>query len=102
MLPIKFQVNWPFGSGEAKNRFQDGGNDGHLGFLIGTILATFELQVIPILLPSFESNGLSVQEKKLEKSSKMAAILVLAYFLFHIFINTSIHLHRHYMSMLNI
>ena len=21
MLPTKFQVNWPFGSGEAKNRF---------------------------------------------------------------------------------
>ena len=39
MLPSKFGVNWPFGSGEeAKNRFQDGG---HLGFPIGTIFAIF-------------------------------------------------------------
>ena len=62
MLPTKFQVNWPFGSGkEAKNRFsrrfsfgsgeevkiyfQDGRHDGHLGFRIGTFLATFDLQI---------------------------------------------------------
>ena len=44
MLPTKFGVNWPFGSGEeAKIDFQDGGHGGHLGFLIGMILATFVL-----------------------------------------------------------
>ena len=33
MLPSKFGVNWPFGSGEeAKNRFsRHGGHGGHLG-----------------------------------------------------------------------
>ena len=48
MLPTKYRVNWPFGSGgEAKNRFfQDGG---HLGFPIGMILAIFDLQVTPML-----------------------------------------------------
>ena len=101
MLPSKFGVNWPFGSGEeAKSRFsrwppwrqswisdrhdfsffliykspqcflaslesiglsvqekkrkidfQDGGHGGHLGFLIGTILAIFDLQVT-LMLPS--------------------------------------------------
>ena len=52
MLPSKFGVNWPFGSGEEeKNRFQDGGHGGHLGFPIGTILAIFDLQVT-LMLPS--------------------------------------------------
>ena len=41
--------------------FQDGG---HLGFQIRMILAIFDLQVA--LLPSFESIGLSVQEKNLK------------------------------------
>ena len=41
--------------------FQDGG---HLGFLIGTILAVFDLQVTPRFLASLESTGLSVQEEK--------------------------------------
>ena len=37
MLPVKFRVHWPFGSGEeAKNRYQDGHHGGHLGFPIGT------------------------------------------------------------------
>ena len=49
MLPTKFQVNWPFDSGEVKNNFQDGHHSGHLGFLTGTILATFDLQVTPML-----------------------------------------------------
>ena len=41
ILPTKFQVNWPFGSGEeAQNDFQDGC---HLGFLIQTILPTLNL-----------------------------------------------------------
>ena len=113
MLPTKFRVNWPFGSGEeaknrfsrwwpwqpswvsnrtnfsyfwpsshpnalyqvssqlafrfrrkAKNRFQDGGHDDHPGFPIGKILAIFDLQVARCFLPSFESIGLSLQEKK--------------------------------------
>ena len=52
-FPTKFQVNWPLGSGEeAKNRSQDG----HLGFLIGTILAIFYLQVNPILPTTFRVN----------------------------------------------
>ena len=49
MLPSKFGVSWPFGSGEeVKIDFQDGG---HLGFPIGTILAIFDLQV-PRMLPT--------------------------------------------------
>ena len=99
MLPTKFRVNWPFGSGEeAKNKFsrwlpwrpswisdwhnfshflstpkcllpslesiglsvqekklnidfQDGSHRGHLGFLIRTILAIFDLQ-ITLMLPT--------------------------------------------------
>ena len=46
MLPTKFQVSWPFGSGEeAKIDFQDGGHGGHPRFPIGTILTNFDLQV---------------------------------------------------------
>ena len=49
MLPTKFRVKWPFGSGEeAKKDFQDGCHDGHLGYLTGTILAIFDLQVTPM------------------------------------------------------
>ena len=53
MSPTKFGVNWPFGAGEeAKYRdFQDGGHGGHLGFLIRTILAIFDLQVT-LMLPT--------------------------------------------------
>ena len=48
MLPSKFGVNWPFGSGEeAKNRFP-----------IGTILAIFDLQVTPMLPTMFGVNWL--------------------------------------------
>ena len=50
MLPTKFQVNWPFGSGEeAKINFQDGRRGGYFGFLIGTILAIYNQQVTPML-----------------------------------------------------
>ena len=47
MLPTKFQVNWLLGLGEEakKSFFQDGHHDGYLGFPIGMILATFDLQV---------------------------------------------------------
>ena len=45
-------------------QFQNGGNGGNLGFLIGMILALFNLHVAPILPTKLESIGLSVQEKK--------------------------------------
>ena len=49
MLPTKFQVNWPFGSGEeAKTDFQDGG---HLEFSIRLILAIFDLQ-FTLMIPT--------------------------------------------------
>ena len=54
MLPTKFGVTWPFGSGEVeKIDFQDGG---HLGFPIGTILASFDLQVTPMLPTKYRVN----------------------------------------------
>ena len=59
MLPSKFVVNWPFGSGkEAKKKkdFQDGCYGGRLGFPIGTILAIFDLQFTPMLPSKFGVN----------------------------------------------
>ena len=57
MLPTKFRVNWPFGSGEeAKKDFQDGCHGGHLGYPIGTILAIFDLQVTPMPPTKFGVN----------------------------------------------
>ena len=57
MLPSKFGVNWPFGSGEeAKIDFQDGNHGGHLGFPMGTILAIFDLQVTPMLPTKYQVN----------------------------------------------
>ena len=54
MLPTKFQVNWPFGSGEVEKKkkkkdFQDGPHGSHSGFPIGTILASFDLPVTMML-----------------------------------------------------
>ena len=46
MLPTKFQVNWPFGSGEEAN------------FQIGMILAIFYLQVTPMLPTKFRVDWL--------------------------------------------
>ena len=47
MLPTKFQVNWPFDSGEEpKNRFSRWRT---FGFPIGRILGIFDLQVTPML-----------------------------------------------------
>ena len=55
MLPTKFGVNWPFGSGEeAKNRFSSHGR--HLGLPIGMILAIFDLQVTPMLFTKYLVN----------------------------------------------
>ena len=53
ILPTKFQVSWPFSSGEEKNNFQDGRHGGHLGFPIQTILTIFDLQIAPILPTKF-------------------------------------------------
>ena len=46
--------------------FQDGYHDTKLRFPIGTILATFDLQVILMLPSKFGVNWPSVQEKKLK------------------------------------
>ena len=54
MLPTKFQVSWPFGSGDATNRFQDGNHGSSLGFLTGTILTIFDLQVSLMLPTKFQ------------------------------------------------
>ena len=58
MLPTKFQGNWPFGSGEEakKKIFKMAAMGGHIGFQIGTILAIFDLQVIPMLATKFLVN----------------------------------------------
>ena len=57
MLPAKFQVNWLLGLGEdAKKDFQDGHHGCHLGFLISTILAIFDLQVTLMLPTKFVVN----------------------------------------------
>ena len=64
MLPTKFQVNWPFGSGEVKNIFLDGGHGGHLGFPIKMIFAIFIYKSPWCFLPSFKPVGLWVEERK--------------------------------------
>ena len=46
-------------SAQEKKRkidFQDGDHGGHLGFPIGTILATFDIQVTPMLHTKFRVN----------------------------------------------
>ena len=53
MLPTKFQVSWPFGSGkEAKIDLKFCRHGGHLGFPIRAILAIFDKQVTR-MLPSY-------------------------------------------------
>ena len=51
MLPTKFRINGLLVQ-EKKRKidFQDGCHGGHLGFLIGMILAIFDLQVTLMLL----------------------------------------------------
>ena len=55
--------------------FQDGGHGGHLGFLIGTILAIFDLQVTLMLPSKFGVNWPFVSGEEAKKIFKMAAIL---------------------------
>ena len=72
MLPIQFQVNWTFGSGEeAKKDFQDG----HLGLLIRTILAIFDLPVTPMLPTKFRVNWPFGSREAKVNFQDMAAIL---------------------------
>ena len=57
MLPTKFRVNWPFGSGEeAKLDFQDGCHGGPLRFQIRIIVAIFDLQDTLMLPTKFQVN----------------------------------------------
>ena len=57
MILTKFQVNWPFGSGEeVKKKFSRWLPYGHLGFLITAILAISDLPVIPTLATKFRDN----------------------------------------------
>ena len=75
MLPAKFQVIWPFGSGvEAKNKFKDARQSGHLGLQIRTILAILIYRSPRCFLPSLKLICLSFQEKKRKKVFKMAAM----------------------------
>ena len=65
-LPTKFlwkSIGLSVLEKKQKINLQEGGNSGHLGFQIGMILATFDLQVTP-MLPSFKLTGHMVQEKK--------------------------------------
>ena len=57
MLPSKFEVNWPFGSGEeAKNRFSRWRPWRPSWIFDGTILVIFDLQVTPMLPRKFGVN----------------------------------------------
>ena len=58
ILATKFRVIRPFSSGEEAQKidFQNGGNGGHLGIQIKTILAIFDLQVVLILPTKFRVN----------------------------------------------
>ena len=65
MLPTKFRVNWPFGSGEeAKNRFSRWLPWRPSWFYDRYDFSYFDLLSPRCFLPSLESTGLSVQEKK--------------------------------------
>ena len=65
MLPTRFQVNWHFSSGEeAKNRFSRWPPWRPSWISDRNDFSYFCLQVTQCFLPSFESIGLSVLEKK--------------------------------------
>ena len=57
MLPTKFESTGLSVQEKRKIDFQDGG---HLGFLIGTIWAIFDLQVILMLPTKFQVNWFQV------------------------------------------
>ena len=57
MLPSKFGVNWPFGSGEeAKNRFSRRRPWRSSWISDGTIVAIFDLQVTPMFPTKYQVN----------------------------------------------
>ena len=57
MLPNKFQVNWPLGSGEkAEKRFSRCRHGNQHGFPIRRSLASFDLQVALTLPAKFQVN----------------------------------------------
>ena len=61
---------------QRKIDIQDGCHGGHLGFLIGMILAIFDLQVTLMLPTYFKVNKLFGSGEKVKKQIfKMAAIL---------------------------
>ena len=65
MLSTKFQVNWPFVSGEeAKNRFSSWRPWPPSWISDQNNFTIFDQQVFSYFLPSFKSTGLLVQEKK--------------------------------------
>ena len=72
MLPTKFQVKWPFSSAEEqKIDFKDGPHGGYLGFLIGKILAIFDLEVTLMLDKKFQVNWpLGSQEEAKNRFSR--------------------------------
>ena len=71
-MPDKFQVNGlSVQEKKFKTDFQDGGHGSHLGFVISTISAIFDLQVTKILPTKFQSTGLSVQEKKFNMAANL-------------------------------
>ena len=62
ILPTKFQVNWPFLSGEELQTRMSRCH--YLGFPITMSLALLIYKLPKYFLPGFESVGLSVQKKK--------------------------------------
>ena len=91
MLPTKFGVNWPFGSGKKqKTVFQDGCHGAHPGFTIGMILVIFDLQVTPMPPTKFGVNrlfGLGVEAKN--RSSRWRPSLISDRHDFSYFLSTS-------------
>ena len=80
MLPIKNQDNRPFAK-EKKRKlvYQDGDYGRHLGFLIGTILAIFDLQVAPMLPFKSQVNWpFSSREEAYNIFLKLAAMAVIS------------------------
>ena len=75
--------NWPFSSGEeAKVDFQEGHHSGRFWFLIGTILAIFDLQITLMLPIKFQVNWLfgSGEEAKNRFSSWILDLNYISYF----------------------
>ena len=61
LLHPKFQFNWACGLWEiSKTILQDGGCGRHLGFAIGSVLATLYLLSVPMLLIKFHLNWIIV------------------------------------------